>query len=71
MKDETDAQMKQPMAFEVPRQDDEESETLSIIQSHPPRRFRRIEEDHHNISREEVEQKYFEADTRRRQVLSN
>lgn len=63
-----DAEMKSPVAFEVSRQEDEESETISVIQAHPPRRFRRMEEHHPSLSREEVERKQFEADTRRREV---
>lgn len=60
--------MKAPIAFEVPGHHEEES--VSIIQSHPPRRLRRLEDEQTNLSQEELERRHALAEQRRKEVFS-
>lgn len=61
--------MKAPVAFEVPGQNiDETGEVASIIQSHPPRRLRRLEDEQTNLSQEELERRHALAEQRRKEV---
>lgn len=63
--------MKAPIAFEVPGQNpDEIGEGVSIIQAHPPRRLRRLEDEQVNLSAEEVERRHALAEQRRQEVVS-
>jgi len=65
------SEMKAPIAFEVPGQNlDDNGEGVSIIQSHPPRRLRRLEDEQVNLSAEEVERRHALAEQRRQEVVS-
>ncbi|EFX77731.1 hypothetical protein DAPPUDRAFT_105881 [Daphnia pulex] len=62
-------EMKAPIAFEVPGQNpDEIGEGVSIIQAHPPRRLRRLEDEQVNLSAEEVERRHALAEQRRQEM---
>lgn len=61
--------MKAPITFEVPGQSpDDNGEVVSIIQSHPPRRLRRLEDEQINLSQEELERRHALAEQRRQEV---
>ena len=60
--------MKAPIAFEVAGQETGESNEVSIIQSHPPRRLRRLEDEQINLSQEEVDRRHALAEQRRQGV---
>lgn len=62
-------EMKAPVAFEVPGHE-EADESVSIIQSHPPRRLRRLEDEQTNLSQEELERRHALAEQRRKEVFS-
>ena len=62
--------MKTSIAFEIPAKDEEQPAGESIIQSHPPKRFRRLEDDQNDKSRQEIEQRQAEAERRRKEVRS-
>lgn len=62
--------MKAPIAFEVPGQHNDAEEQESIIQAHPPRRLRRLEEEMiSNLSQEELERRHAKAEQRRQEVF--
>ncbi|XP_057374997.1 uncharacterized protein LOC130695942 [Daphnia carinata] len=63
-------EMKAPITFEVPGQNqDENGEAVSIIQAHPPRRLRRLEDEQINLSQEELERRHALAEQRRQEAL--
>lgn len=62
-------EIKAPVAFEVPKADeDEAAQADSIIQAHPPRRLRRLEDEQINLSQEELERRHALAEQRRLEV---
>ena len=64
--------LKAPVAFEVARTDGDGSKdsASSIIESHPPRRIRRLEDEpHSNLSWEEVHRRQSAAEKRRTLVF--
>lgn len=66
----TSSEVKAPIAFEVPGQDGEDhnAERVSIIQTHPPKRLRRLEDDQINISTDELARRQALAEKRRSEV---
>ena len=63
--------MKAPITFEVPGQNPDDNGGVSIIQAHPPRRLRRLEDEQINLSAEEVERRHALAEQRRQEVFSH
>jgi hypothetical protein len=62
--------MKAPITFEVPgKNPDDDGEGVSIIQAHPPRRLRRLEDEQINLSAEEVQRRHALAEQRRQEVI--
>nr|CAH0100713.1 unnamed protein product [Daphnia galeata] len=62
-------EMKAPITFEVPGQNPDDNGGVSIIQAHPPRRLRRLEDEQINLSAEEVERRHALAEQRRQEAL--
>lgn len=63
--------LKAPIAFEVPKTDGDGDvqPADSIIQAHPPRRLRRLEDEQINLTQEDVERRHALAEQRRQEVF--
>ena len=60
-------EVKAPIAFEVTGTDEENGD--SIIKSHPPKRFVRLEDEQYNLSQDEIEKRQALAEQRRTEVI--